>query len=215
MDKPIPFFYYDILSRIIPGAVTIAALLIIRDKLPQSWWDFFGGQQSWKAVIVPLMVGGVCYVIGVIYEVTDYLPGIGRVVMWSDDKAFRRAWDSLGEYVDKRAKLLEGKKTAEMTRYKFQMWDKLVFTTGRDPGLTSVFAHCHRFQAEHKMFLHLMYPTILFCGIFLARGMPVRACACLLLVFPTLFYFSHRRNVRRWLQALSSCKELNLIKNGT
>jgi len=34
MKDMILFFHYDILSRIIPGAFALAALLLIRDKLP-------------------------------------------------------------------------------------------------------------------------------------------------------------------------------------
>jgi hypothetical protein len=47
MKDIILFFYYDILSRIIPGAFTLAALLLIRDKLPDSWKSFISGNLGW------------------------------------------------------------------------------------------------------------------------------------------------------------------------
>lgn len=213
MDKPIPFFHYDILSRMIPGAVTLATLSMIRDKLPGLWWAFFAGQQSWKVVIVPLLIGGLCYVVGVFYEVTDYSPAIKWIVMGADDKAFASAWATTNELIDNRRELLMDKTTQQIRRYRFEMWNRLVFIGGHEPEMGSVFAHCHRFQAESKMFLHLIYPAFLFAAFSLVSGMLIRACATLLLIIPTLFYFSHCRNERRWLQTLSFCEQLKLVDN--
>jgi len=72
MDK-LPFFYYDILSRITPGATALATLFLIGDKMPPSWHSFFvEGEENCKAVVVPLLLGGLCYVIGVLFEAVDY-----------------------------------------------------------------------------------------------------------------------------------------------
>ena len=73
MDK-LPFFYYDILSRITPGATALATLFLIGDKMPPSWHSFFvEGEENWKAVVVPLLLGGLCYVIGVLFEAVEHL----------------------------------------------------------------------------------------------------------------------------------------------
>ena len=84
-----------------------------------------------------------------------------------------------------------------------------MYRGGRDAGIGTVFAHCHRFQAEYKMFLHLSYAALVFLLFWLwARPWRVSkwafvdlgfgvVCACL---FPVL---AHLRNGRRWLQAIS------------
>lgn len=92
MDR-LPFFYYDILSRMTPGAATLATLFIIRDKMPPSWEAFFvTGQESWKVVVVPLVLGGICYALGVLFEGLDYVPGMKLLVLRSDAKQFTKAW---------------------------------------------------------------------------------------------------------------------------
>ncbi len=37
MDSPLPFFYYDILSRIVPGAATLAVLWNVNGFAPIAW----------------------------------------------------------------------------------------------------------------------------------------------------------------------------------
>lgn len=76
MDKLIPFFRYDILARIVPGALTLAVLAFAGVELPPVWADLFRGNTSGSpipgsAVLVPLVCAGVCYVIGVLYEVNE------------------------------------------------------------------------------------------------------------------------------------------------
>ena len=214
MDK-FPFFYYDILSRMIPGAVTLATLSMIRGKLPQWWCAFLGGQQSWKAVIIPLLIGGLCYVVGVFYEATDYFPGVKWIVLLADDKAFASAWATANKLRKERREWLRKKSAQEVRRFKFEIWDRLVFIGGREAGMSAVLAHCHRFQAEHKMFLHLVYPTFLFAAFSVVGGMWTRVCVSLFLIVPTFSYFSHSRNTRRWLQTLSFCEQLKLLENCT
>ena len=53
-----PFFYYDILARVIPGAFTLAAILILApDAVASRWMNVFAGAETWKAVAVPLVLG--------------------------------------------------------------------------------------------------------------------------------------------------------------
>ncbi len=208
MDK-LPFFYYDILSRITPGAATLATFFLIREKMPPSLRSFFvDGQQNWKAVVVPLVLGGLTYVIGVLFETLDYIPGIKSVVLRSDKRAFSQAWHaSFGS-----SRGLEGWSAEQVRRLRFHLWERLVLDCGRVSGMDTVFAHCHRFQAESKMFLHLIYPALLFAGLSLGSKQPLWwACVAVFIVVPTLFYLSYARNGRRWLQTVSFCKLLNII----
>jgi len=221
MDK-LPFFYYDILSRMVPGAATLAALFMIPyDKMPPSWRRFLvEGQQNWKAVIVPLLLGGLCYIVGVVFEGVDYAFGMKQLVLGIDRKAFIGAWREVATDVDRNRRILidehgkplKGRSADQMDRFRFRLWDTLVLLGGRDSGMGTAFAHCHRFQAEHKMFLHLIYPALFFAGLSVWYGRPNLAWVDLALI-PILFYISHLRNVRRWLQVISFSKQLNLIEN--
>jgi hypothetical protein len=204
MDRPIPFFYYDILSRIIPGAMTLATLYMVRDILPTAWLSSFQGNQSWKAIVVPLVLGGLCYMIGVVYETIDYSPIFKWLILSSDDRAFTSAWYELNGKDDK---FFVGKQAGEVRRFRFQMWDALVFKGGSDPGMGSVFAHCHRFQAEYKMLLHLTYPSLLFAVLSFHHGSNPQGFFGLGMV-PALFYLSHLRNRRRWLQTLVFSRQI-------
>jgi hypothetical protein len=193
-----------------PGAAALATLFLIRDRMPTSWRDFFvNGQQNWKAVVVPLVLGGLCYMIGVIFEGIDYAWGMKALVLKCDAKAFSQAWTDHGADMKW---TLAGCSAEQVRRLRFHLWDTLVFKGGLDAEMGMVFAHCHRFQAEYKMFLHLVYPAILFAGFSLLSPMPLWWVGLDLIVFiPTLFYLSHLRNRRRWLQTLSFCGQLHLI----
>ena len=41
MESPLPFFYYDILSRIVPGAVTLSVLWQVHGFGPVDWFKSF------------------------------------------------------------------------------------------------------------------------------------------------------------------------------
>jgi len=76
MDS-LPFFYYDILARIVPGAATLAVVWDnkIAFHLPVAWlMKFANADGDWRKVVVPVALLGLSYVIGVVYEVADYFP---------------------------------------------------------------------------------------------------------------------------------------------
>lgn len=211
MGKIIPFFYYDILACMVPGAATLAALLVIRDLLPHSWTGLFSGDQGWKTVVVPLMLGGISYVVGVVYETFDSPPA-----KWArrltDDTAFESAWTRFCE-----SKAIQGdvptlKSTKEKLEFRSRVWEKLVLEAARAPEMNSVFAHCHRFQAEYKMFFHLIYPTLLFVVLCFARGFLWSGSVSLLLIIPALSFFAYRRDERRWWQVLSFGDQLGWLR---
>lgn len=211
MDHPIPFFYYDILSRMIPGGATLAALHMIRQELPGFWLTLFWGQETWKAVVVPIAIAGLCYVIGVFFEAIDYSAVMRPVVWWIDDKGWSNALRVSGDDEKARREELQQLTKLQMRRYRIRLWDTLVFEGARDMGFGTIFAHCHRFQAEHKMFLHLTYPALLTLVFSFAMGMPWRALIALATV-AILVYVSYKRNERRWLQVLSSDRYLTQTK---
>src|SRR5258708_1818174 len=82
--KDIPFFYYDIVARIFPGAVVIVLVTFTVPEIER----FVSGSESWKTATVPLAFIGLSYMIGVLFEVlfTDWL-----VWQWVGDRTFGAA----------------------------------------------------------------------------------------------------------------------------
>ena len=210
MKDTIPFFYYDILARIVPGAATLATLLSISDKIPESWKMLFNGAETWKAVVVPLVLGALSYVIGVVYEAIYHASGVKLVEFRAGDRDFDDAWQKFVGSSPKNAKLLAETTREQRNNFRFRIWEKLTLEGGRSQEMGLVFAHCHRFQAEYKMFLHLIYPSVLLALLGFARGKVTRGIIAILVV-PGLFYLAHRRDERRWEQVLSFGDQLDML----
>jgi hypothetical protein len=156
MKETIPFFYYDILARIVPGAMTLATLLSVRDRLPNSWKILFVGSESWKAVVVPLVLGALSYVIGVVYEAIYNAAPFKWIEFRAGDRDFEIAWRKFTGASPENAKLLTRATAEQRLSFRFRLWEKLTLEGGGNQEMGLVFAHCHRFQAEYKMFLHLI-----------------------------------------------------------
>lgn len=176
--------------------------------------------QTWQTITVPVVLLGMCYMIGVVYEVFDYWWPIKRPVEIMDDEAFLwalnrhsdKADKALYEWVQKcktgdRSNFLE--LMGQIRCFKYGMWNDLLFLGGSKPEMGPLFAHCHRFQAEHKMFLHLIYPSMVFVALSFADGHVWQGFIGLG-VTVMFSYSSRERNRRRWLQVLISSRRLSL-----
>ncbi len=214
MNSSFPFFYYDILARIVPGAATLAVLWPTTWFPPMNWLRSFvvaGGHEQWENLAVPILFLGLCYVIGVVYEVLDYFPdaqwiprwfpSMKWVTEWVDDEALR--W-SVRRFGDENEKAWSAKANREqIAALRRVLWDRIMFIGGSEPKMNPVFAHCHRFQAEEKMFLHLLYPTLLF-EIISYREWLASDQGFFGIVGLVLFAFCFQaRSRRRWMQTLA------------
>jgi len=184
MEGPLPFFYYDILSRIVPGAVTLSVLWQVRGFRPLEWLKTFvqlNDKDSWQKLVVPFLLAGLCYVIGVVFEVVDYIwdvdvPQNGKLFrkwlklvlnpmmelsVFFDDRAFFNAVDKRGGAED-RKECGDWKNREKIQKRREVLWERLTYLGSSDEKMKLVFAHCHRFQSEQKMFLHLTYSAFLF-----------------------------------------------------
>lgn len=92
MGNIIPFFHYDLLARIVPGALTLGVLAYAGVELPNPWGPFFSAETAWGAVVIPLVLAGSSYAIGVLYEVLLSFPGLRHVREWLASVAFDRAF---------------------------------------------------------------------------------------------------------------------------
>ena len=250
MESPLPFFYYDILSRIVPGAVTLSVLLQVHGFGPVDWFKSFvqsGEKDSWEKLVVPVLLVGLCYVIGVLFEVFDYILDVDLPEKWNGILP-RLALNPMMEisiYLDDRAFFWALHKRARKTEEKEQvnppdpknsggdvptpskwdaidwqdrqtirsrrtdLWERLTYLGSSDEKMKLVFAHCHRFQSEQKMFLHLIYPAVLFALLWLFQlrhhpySLPIQDFVVALVAIPVLGLCCRSRCRRRWLQVVT------------
>ncbi len=69
MGRGFPFFHYDILARIMPGALTLAVMICAGVVLPDRLLDMLKSEKGWNPVLTPIVFAGASYGIGVLYEV--------------------------------------------------------------------------------------------------------------------------------------------------
>jgi hypothetical protein len=210
-----PFFYYDVLARIIPGAFTLAVALMLSETA-RRWTVIFAGKDSWQAIGVPLVLGGLSYVIGVMYEALGSIPfPLPRDCI--EKKAFERARKQFIDETPNRnlpADLTDPSGSWKERGWRTQLWEKLVYEAARKDDMVSVLWHCHRFQGESKMFYHLFYPTlVLFFGSFFQCQIYTGIVAIFLMVGFVGCAFA--RDKRRWWQLLSFAEQLGWLKNKT
>jgi hypothetical protein len=251
MESPLPFFYYDILSRIVPGAITLSVLWQVQGFGPVDWFKGFvqsGEKDSWEKLVVPVLLAGLSYVIGVLFEVFDYVLDVDLPEKWNgmlqrlalnpmmeistylDDRAFFSALRKRGRKNDEESKQggppnREGLDEAVPTPSKWDaidwkdrqtikdrrthLWERLTYLGSSDEKMKLVFAHCHRFQSEQKMFLHMIYPAVLFVLLWLFQFryhpylFPIQDVVVALIAIPVLALCCRSRCRRRWLQVVT------------
>ncbi len=213
-----PFFYYDILARVIPGAFTLAVILrLARHDVASRWINIFAGGETWKAVVVPLVLGGLSYVIGVMYEVLDSCPWLEKYREYRpreflDNRAFEAAWDRFTHTYTPPTDLGRLEKFHKEERWRTHLWERLVYEAARKDDMVSVFWHCHRFQGEYKLFYHLILPTLILGLVSPFQGHIYTGIVATVL---TLFFIlgAFRRDERRLWQLLSFAEQLDWLKD--
>ncbi|MBN2563302.1 MAG: hypothetical protein JXQ75_20470 [Phycisphaerae bacterium] len=216
MGNVIPFFYYDILARIVPGALTLGVLAFAGVEVPDAWAGLFVSGGSWSAVVTPLVCAGACYVVGVLYEAFFAVPGVHWLYNWMITFAYRRAKR------DRHGRESQGV-GSRITEWRYDMCPSKGYGQSKKDRIdlehrfsrwgigenARVFAHAHRFQAEAKMCLHSFLPALFF--VYCARE-DVNSVGCwqqqwlfwIGVVVAILFAWgAYARERRRWLQALA------------
>jgi hypothetical protein len=174
------------------------------------WFISAGDHEGWEKLAIPILLLGLGYMLGVIFEVADYFPDVGRFggMKWFtkqlDQWAFLWAVEELGSQADRDLCKEPKSKAKQIENRRNQLWNELTFLGGSKPEMKPVFEHCHRFQAEQKMFLHLLYPALLFEGLSV-RNWTFHWQGPIGLAAIGLFFICCRSRCRRlWLQQLPS-----------
>lgn len=207
MGNLIPFFRYDILARIIPGAFTLCCLAYAGVEIPGAWDAIFesgpkAGTIPGGAVVVPLVCAGACYAIGLFYEVAFATRPLSLIA----DGIISGAYASAKEKKEDDDKAFADEKASNHERAKtYKLWSDLVHEDAKEGER---FAHAHRFQAEAKMCLHSVIPAFALAGfalyyawgIWCSQQLWELGLAILLVVI--LCCGAYAREWRRWLQTL-------------
>ncbi len=197
----LPFFYYDIIARIIPGALLIASLRSAGAKLPSEWAWVFQGAEAWKNLVAALVCAGAAYMIGVLMEVVFSSP-----LDLLSRKAFESAFQS---YEWRKSWFRPALKGEDYVKYRRHLWNWLTLKGAHDPR---AFAHAHRFQAETRLCCYSVLPALIFTGSAIYQGRICDLCrwscswpALAGTAFTLLLVCgAYLREWRRWVQALVS-----------
>jgi len=202
MRDTIPYFYYDILARIIPGGLWLAVLSFSGFSLAGSQVkSYFTGSEGWKAVVVPFAYVTAAYGLGLLTEILSFSPGVDAITEGLTRVALRRAW-RIYDWQNYDASELP---PAAENRVRFWAWNRLVF--GDNP---SAFSHAHRFQAEAKLCYHSLPPLLFVLAIIMRRACgqgwagQVQWLVLALLLLLVCVWGAYIRERRRWLQVLAS-----------
>lgn len=236
MGDRFPFFYYDILARIIPGALTVVVLAYLGIEMPDSWSDLIHGSSGktssgaeptppsgiWDPVVLSAVYAGGCYAMGVLYEVVFLIPPLRACLESCFDRAFRRSARNRDwrRPVDRRPLLAnpglaERLSAPDVKWIRRHCWNWLMLRPCE--GRANAFAHAHRFQAESKMLQHALLTAVVLIvgGVWKTlfsnwSTSHLWWTVVISLVAMALFALgAYLREGRRWLQVLDSLDELN------
>ncbi len=214
MEFRIPFFYYDLFARVVPGGLTLLALVDIFGLPPASWLAILpqgtNGPTETGTFVTAVAIGAVSYGIGVLYEA---VAGTGSPLFSKNllkvmrTVAFKRAiyggypWRIPTSSISKKRELASD--TDEPSVLCRKIWNWLVHQRHED-----AFHHAHRFSAESKLFLYSAVPVAVLSGFRVSHvvgGLLLGICVFLFMIFAA--WSRQRRLAVQLLMALDELKE--------
>jgi hypothetical protein len=215
--KEIPFFYFDIRARIIPGALVLATIGMAAArldwKIPKPYNAWMTGNEAWKSVVVPLTLFALIYLIGdaintILRPVAN---GIGRRIF------HRVVEERLSLYPSSIPKFASEQ---EKDSYRFDLWEWLILA--EKPRESGAFSHAHRFQSEARMFLNASVPAALltFVAIFAQNFLPYSILnygfsgLAGMTILAGFLYCAYNCEKRRWTQTFSAARQLYFCWRG-
>jgi hypothetical protein len=188
--KDIPFFYHDLKTRIVPGALFLVMFGLLGLKVPAPFLGWFSGPEAWKAVAVPLLIVFSAYIIGDAIEALT-----------------RETWNPLGRiglrWAAKKQKVIL---PADEDQYRYDIWNWIVMTVSKDHR--DSFLHVHRFQGEAKMFLNMAVPAAYISRFLIVKWSGNGGWVTFTLIFVGCSFLSLLCEKRRWIQVLATHRQL-------
>lgn len=153
MDKTVPFFYYDIFARIVPGGLLIAVASLFDIGWPKplmDWISWLHQSGTTQAVLFPLIYGGAAYVFGASLDIL-----LAKILRYFYRDGFRNAllryrWFS-NPLTSSSDRDLNDRDLNIDTLSKWSFDSYLVTTTMELPA---ELPHTLRFHAEAKCYFH-------------------------------------------------------------
>jgi hypothetical protein len=180
----------------------LAACGVLGLRLPAPYNTWFTGQETWKAVVVPLLIAGASYAIGDLMEATFrwlWRPIDSWVFPPIADKLRKRYKDTIPQF----------ETSLEMDAYRYDVWEW--FSLKQSKEYPAAFSHAHRFQSEARMFFNSALPAGALVGYWAFEHWEQMyiAVLCGLAVAAFLFGLSLASERRRWVQVLDAARQFS------
>lgn len=207
----IPYFYHDIVARIIPGTIQIGLIVALAGQQSGGWTADMKTALKDFQFAAALIFAGFAYFIGVVYEGLMALP-MGSSGSFSSlyHCAFKCALKRRSESGGLQLQVSDTKGTASLAEAMSSILESY------EPIVPHFFARATRFLAEAKMALYaaLAMPTsFVVVGITTGKWLPPStyiAIAGFALLFLLLTAVSYARQVRRAVEILRCIEYLSL-----
>jgi hypothetical protein len=191
--KAMPFLYTDLRSRLVPGFVSLLTLGILGFRPPKPYLAWLSVANSITAVMVPLLIVVVSYILGDVIEVTirNFRDAIDDVVFPLALKKHKETYPEFQIKIDTKS-------------FRHQLWHWLTIMIPKD--YPEAFIHAARFQSEAKMLLNSSLPLMILTRFLVLVRWPstiwasLAGIGCLLACWGLAFLCERRR----WLQALAA-----------
>jgi hypothetical protein len=199
----IPFFYYDVLARMIPGGLLLALLRAVGLRAPAPWPDLLTGQEAWKAVLVPLVLAAMAYLLGALMD------GFFRFFFKLAERFGRRQYQTvISEQVGLRP-MPPG--ASSVKNFQHDLWQWLALVAG--PENTAAFSLAHRFQAESRLFVLSSIPAAFGAGASVYHWLKIPGASWISLVSGLVVLVAFIRSAfnsekNRWIWALAAAAHL-------
>jgi len=193
MAASIPFFYADLIARMIPGAVFLALIRLTALETPEPWAESIGPGDT---VLVPLIYAGLAYLIGTALEVLLSRP-LERIYIRAFKAASRTyAWTY---DVPKNQATIPVRTAEQLSRASFGP-----LIVGASEKESQTISHVVRFHSEAKMCfgISVVFLTVLlvqalddWLGVQLMRTFEQDDIwrSILVMGFPLLLYCTYQR----------------------
>ena len=171
MGNTIPYFYADLIARVVPGSVLISLIGITTLPMPKPWVDFISNLGSAQAVLIPILLAGLAYVLGTVLEAL-LNPILEKIYIFAFNRALSRKIYSRLYQMPNNVEIKEIRSAKELSRASFGH----LISSPSDREKQSI-PHIVRFHSEAKM----CFSTVIILCAFLVLAVANKYTTCQLI----------------------------------